>query len=474
MMREVEVVGRSAEPLAPLVEPSHLARFESARRAVADHLAGRTLWHANSTSRGGGVAELLHALLGYLVDGGISTRWLVGNGTDEFFGLTKRLHNHLHGSPGDGGSLGERERRAYDEAFAEDRAELLELAAPGDVVVLHDPQTAGLIRPLRAAGIDVVWVCHIGIDDPNDLARSAWEFLMPDVTAASATVFSRPAYVWDGLEGSTTRVIPPCIDPTSPKNAELSAAECSAILAGAGVSAAGGYVPADAHTRVVHRADMVEVAPPPSDEPLVLQVSRWDRLKDPVGVLQAFARVPLDLDAHLLLAGPATVPDDPEGRTVLDEVVEARESLPNGVRDRVHLANLPVEDLVENAFIVNALQRRADVVVQKSLAEGFGLTVAEAMWKRRPVVGSRVGGIQDQIDHGESGLLVDPRDLDAFGDAITSLVHDPGFANAIGHGARERIRLRFLPPHFLAAHLELIDELLAAEPRGLSASSEAT
>jgi trehalose synthase len=472
-MREVEVGSRSAQPLASVVEPSHLARFETAQRAVAEHLAGRTLWQINSTSEGGGVAELLHALLGYLVDGGITTRWLVVDGTDEFFGVTKRLHNHLHGSPGDGASLGERERQVIDEALAADRAELLELVAPGDVAVLHDPQTTGLIRQLRAAGVDVVWVCHIGIDDPNDLTRSAWEFLLPDVAEASATVFSRPDYVWEVLEGSTTRVIPPCIDPTSAKNAELSAAECSAILAGAGVFPLERHLSEAGPLEVVHRAEMVEGASPPSDSPLVLQVSRWDRLKDPVGVLQAFAQVPLHLGAHLLLAGPAKVRDDPEGRVVLDEVVGARESLEHAVLERVHLAILSVEDMVENAFVVNALQRRADVVVQKSLAEGFGLTVAEAMWKRRPVVGSRVGGIQDQIVHGESGLLVAPRDLDALADAITSLVHDPGFASAIGHGARERIRLRFLPPHFLAAHLELIDELLAAEPR-LQASSEAT
>jgi trehalose synthase len=214
---------------------------------------------------------------------------------------------------------------------------------------------------------------------------------------------------------------------------------------------------------VRHRADIVQDEPVPVDSPLILQVSRWDRLKDHPGVLKSFAtHVPLNLNAHLLLAGPASVGDDPEGREVLVDVLDAWEGLPDEVRRRTHLAILPLDDLVENALVVNALQRRADVVVQKSLAEGFGLTVAEAMWKRRPVVASRVGGIQDQIVDGQNGLLVLPTDLKAFGHAISTLIQDAGFADAIGYAAHERIRTRFLPPHFLAAHLELIADVLAA------------
>jgi trehalose synthase len=209
--------------------------------------------------------------------------------------------------------------------------------------------------------------------------------------------------------------------------------------------------------------------PAPTDRPLVTQVSRWDRLKDHVGVLRAFGRhVRGSLDAHLLLVGPAvtSVTDDPEGAVVLAENIAAWERLPLEKRRRIHIVSLPVEDRIENAIVVNALQRRSDVIVQKSLAEGFGLTVAEAMWKRRPVVGSEVGGIQDQIVDGRSGTLVDPTDMAGVGRAISALLRNVGFAQAVGHAARERVRNRFLPPHFLGAHLSVIERILDAEGGG--------
>jgi trehalose synthase len=438
--------------------------------AVAPLLAGHTVWHVNSTAGGGGVAELLHQLLGYVVRAGIRCRWTVVEGDPSFFRITKRIHNRLHGSPGDGGDLGPAEREPYLHVLQREVRALLELARPGDVATLHDPQTAGLVRPLVEAGLRVVWVCHVGIDEPNDLARSAWDFLRPEIEPADAYVFSRQAYVWSGLEGRRVHVIPPCIDPTSPKNAELTAAAVGQILGAARVLApfdAPEAASVDLHpggsVRVHRPAEIVEEVPPPAGEPLVVQISRWDRLKDHLGVLRGFAdHVDPALDAHLLLVGPApaAVSDDLEGVEVFGEVLDAWKQLPVEQRERIHLVNLPVEDRVENAVVVNAVQRRADVVVQKSLAEGFGLTVAEAMWKARPLVGSRVGGIQDQIVDGRSGLLVAPFDLPAMGRAITSLIGDMGFAQAIGHAARERVRDRFLPPHFLGAHLELIRIIL--------------
>jgi trehalose synthase len=265
-------------------------------------------------------------------------------------------------------------------------------------------------------------------------------------------------------------VIPPCIDPLSPKNQELSVADVDALLGAANVLAI--RPPKDVRValaggdpiRVRRRAEIVEDAPTPPGAPLVVQVSRWDRLKDHAGVLRGFARhVHRDLDAHLLLVGPKVsgVTDDPEGAEVLRDVTEAWRRLRPSTRARVHLVSLPTRDRVENALVVNAIQRRADVAVQKSLAEGFGLTVAEAMWKRRPIVASRVGGIQDQVVDGRSGLLIEPADLASMGSAISTLIRDIGFAQAIGHAARERIRNRFLPPHFLRAHLELIERTLA-------------
>jgi trehalose synthase len=198
--------------------------------------------------------------------------------------------------------------------------------------------------------------------------------------------------------------------------------------------------------------------------PAIVQVSRWDRLKDPAGVLSAFAhRIAPATEAHLVLAGPSTaaVADDPEGAAVLAEIVDEVSGLEPELRARVHLLSLPMDDLQENAIIVNALQRRADVVVQKSLAEGFGLTVAEAMWKARPVVASAVGGVQDQIVDGESGVLVSPDDLDQFADAVCQLLRDPARAEWMGHNARERVRGAFLGARHLEQYVDLFEGVLA-------------
>jgi trehalose synthase len=471
-LREVTFGPRSIEHLEGLARPAHLERFRRAAAAVAGRLHGRTLWHVNSTSEGGGVAELLHQLLGYVVEAGIRCRWMVLEGDQDFFRVTKRIHNRLHGSLGDGGPLDDQERQAYLRVIHRELAPLLELARPGDVAVLHDPQTAGLTGPLVDAGLVVVWVCHVGVDAPTDVARSAWDFLRGEVEPAHAYVFSRRGYIWKGLPRTKAKVIPPCIDPTSAKNLELDPADVDAVLGTAGVlstleprNEVPVSLPRLGTVRVRRRATAVEEAPPPAGAPLVVQVSRWDRLKDHVGVLHGFTRhVPRDLDAHLLLVGPVTssVADDPEGAEILAENTAAWSRLPARRRASVHLLSLPVEDRLENAVIVNALQRRADVVTQKSLAEGFGLTVAEAMWKRRPVVGSRVGGIQEQIVDGRSGLLVNPVDLKAFGQVVSSLIRDVGFAQAVGHAARARVRARYLPPHFLGAHLELVARIMDA------------
>jgi trehalose synthase len=216
--------------------------------------------------------------------------------------------------------------------------------------------------------------------------------------------------------------------------------------------------------RVTARARMTEEHPLTAGDRYVLQVSRWDSLKDPIGVVEGFARhVVPHTEAHLVYAGPdvTAVADDPEGALVYAATRERWEALPAEARERIHLALLPMEDAEENAVIVNALQRSADVVVQKSLAEGFGLTVAEAMWKARPVVASRIGGIQDQIEHGVSGLLLDdPGDLQAYAGAVVELLAEPERAAAMGIEARERVRERFLGTHSLIDYLELLERLL--------------
>ncbi len=469
-MVEIPIEPRATDGFTELVEPRDRARFERALGEAAIALHGRTWWHVNSTADGGGVAELLHALLGAVAGGGVHTRWLVIDGNPEFFEVTKRIHNLLHGAPGDGGPLGSAQRTIYDDGLAANLDAVTALVRPGDVVVLHDPQTAGLVRALVARGVHVVWVCHVGVDRPNDLVRRAWAFLAEDVRAAEAVVFTREGYVWDGLDRARVAIVPPCIDASSPKNVPIDPVTVEAVLSAAGVLEAPTGDPtvplADgASVTVSASADMVEARPAPPTGPLVVQVSRWDRLKDPVGVLTGFAaHVPAELGAHLVLAGPMVdgISDDPEGAEVLAEVRDAWHALGPDDQARTHLASLPVRDLVENAVIVNALQRRADVVVQKSLAEGFGLTVSEAMWKERPVVGSRLGGIAEQIEHGRSGLLVDPMDLEAYAHSVTRLVRDRQLAAELGHAARQRVRSRFLAPHFLAVHLELAVRVAAA------------
>jgi trehalose synthase len=197
---------------------------------------------------------------------------------------------------------------------------------------------------------------------------------------------------------------------------------------------------------------------------VVLQVSRWDALKDPLGVIQGFAQhVPAETGAHLVYAAPTVeaVADDPEGARVMQDAVRLRDTLPDAARRRIHLATLPMDDLDENAVMVNALQRHARVIVQKSLAEGFGLTVAEAMWKARPVVASRIGGIQEQIIHRETGILLDdPLDLEAYGAAVTALLTDRAGAEEIGRQARERVRDRFTSVRSLLDYLALIRRLV--------------
>jgi trehalose synthase len=469
-------------PIAPM-DPHRFSSVMSPREyeALLDlinhagrELRGRVIWNVNSTAKGGGVVELLRPLLGYSRGVGVDARWAVISGGPEFFEVTKRIHNRLHGFDGDGGPLGERERAIYERTLAPNAAEFAALVHPDDIVILHDPQTAGMAAAVRKTGARVIWRCHVGLDHANDQAREAWDFLRDYVLEANLFVFSRGGFAWDGLPRDRISVIRPSIDAFSPKNAVQTSEQTRAILSRAGVTLGPGDGPAvftrsdGSPGRIERRVDMVEEVPVDLSHGLVLQVSRWDRLKDPIGVLGAFVeRVSDTSAADLMLAGPSTdaVADDPEGAQVFGEVRDAWYDLPVPVRRRVHLASLPMDDIEENAAVVNALQRSANVVLQKSLAEGFGLTVAEAMWKRRPVVASRIGGIRDQIDDGASGILLsDPRDLSAAGDAITGLLLAPERSRQIGEAAHERVQHHFLGPHHLGRYFEVIQRLIAQRP----------
>ena len=470
------VSAMAPERFASVLSPGEYEALLDLITQAARELHGRVIWNVNSTAKGGGVVEMLRPLLGYCRGAGVDARWVVIAGQPDFFAITKRIHNRLHGFAGDGGPLGDAESEIYERTLAASARELVELVHPQDIVILHDPQTAGLAAAVRETGATVMWRCHVGLDVANDHAREAWAFLRGYVSDAHVFIFSRAGFAWEGLPRDRISVIRPSIDAFSPKNAEQTREQSRAIMASAGVLADDvdtypTFTRSDGTPgRVQRRAEMLEEEPLSADMPVVMQLSRWDQLKDPLGVLSAFAEhVPSRAAAHLMLVGPSTVAvaDDPEGAQVLDSVQAAWHDLPSAVRRRVHLCSLPMEDIEENAAIVNALQRHAHVVVQKSLAEGFGLTVSEAMWKQRPVVGSRIGGIRDQIEDGRSGLLLsDPRDLEQAGRAITGLLEDSEGAQRIGIAAQRRVQEQFLGPHHLGRYFEVMQRVASQRAHG--------
>ncbi|HKO92300.1 MAG TPA: glycosyltransferase [Polyangiaceae bacterium] len=470
----VDVEARSIEPLAALYGPAELSRAGAAVRELTKTLAGGAIWNVSSTARGGGVAELLHSLVAYARGAGVDCRWAVIGGGPDFFRLTKRLHNALHGVSSEP-APSEADRALYERTATEAAGALLARAQPGDVVILHDPQPLGMAPALTRRGLHVIWRCHIGSDRPDGVVRSAARFLAPYVRATHRQVFSRRAHILAQFDAHTPRVIAPSIDPLSPKNQPLTPEQQTAILVHVGLAdantAAEGApecVLADgSRLRIQRAAEVIRLgSPAPAGEPLVVQVSRWDRLKDHIGVLHGFARyLASGGGARLILAGPnvSAVADDPEGAEAFEEVLAAYRALPHGVRRQVELATLPMADARENAAIVNALQRRATLVVQKSLQEGFGLTVAEAMWKAKPVIASRVGGIQDQIEHDVSGLLLDdPRDLQEFASLLQRGLSDPQRAERLGRAAAQRVRDEYLSLRSLYAYADLVCELGSA------------
>ena len=444
--RLIAVDALDPQRLAPIIGPERMARFDTIAAAARERIDGRSVLNVNSTAAGGGVAEMLQTTLSYARGAGVDARWMVIEGDAEFFAITKRVHNRLYGSPGDGGPLGTGERAHYEAVMRTNGARMHSMLRPNDAVVLHDPQTAGLTPFVRAAGAHVVWRCHIGRDEQNECSEVGWEFLRPYLTDADAYVFSRRAFAPPWLDGDRLHIIPPSIDPFAVKNVELDPPAVRSVMGYLGIPGLGDPTPVDftrrdgSPGRIEHPVDAFLDVPPPADAPLVVQVSRWDPMKDMAGVMHGFVEhVPGD--AHLLLVGPAVdgVADDAEAGLVLDECREQWQRLAPRDRARVHLACLPMHDVDANALLTNAVQRWATVVTQKSLAEGFGLTVAEAMWKRRPIVATSVGGIVDQITHGEQGLLVeDPLDLASFGASVVRLLDDPGLARRLGRNAHAR------------------------------------
>jgi trehalose synthase len=361
-------------------------------KLLGEKLGRRSMLHVNSTRAGGGVAEILQRMVPILGDLGITARWEVIEADGRFFDITKKIHNSLQGQPEN------ITKEMWDDYFEVNRRNAGRLDSGADIVFIHDPQPAPLVQ-FRKAG-RWIWRCHIDLSNPfRETAshlRRYWEKF-------DAAIFSVAKFAL--TMGLDEYIIPPSIDPISDKNRDLTPAEIDETLS---------------KFRI------------PRDRPVILQVSRFDRFKDPVGVVKAYRMVKKYNDCILVLAGsPAT--DDPEGEAVLNEVREFAGNDPD-----IHLLLLPPFSDRD----INALQRGATVILQKSLKEGFGLTVAEAMWKEKPVIGGAVGGIQLQIIHGVTGFLGYSYEGAAF--RIRQLINNPEMAERMGKTAREHVRNNFL------------------------------
>ncbi|MFD1513338.1 glycosyltransferase [Halomarina rubra] len=414
-MQSVTTTARTFESYAAVLD----AETSAAVRDAAGGVECLRVVHVNSTADGGGVAEMLHPLVALSNDLGLDADWQVLTAPDAFYEVTKAIHNGLQG---DGDPLTDAMRATYRETVAENAAAF---DGDADVVVLHDPQTLGMIGSLAERHPDTafVWRCHIDLTDPSP---AYLEFFAEDLAAVDHAVVSRPAYA-DALplSDAETTVVHPAIDPLAPKNRPLD------DLSGDAAAAAD--------------LDRYPVDP---DRPLLVQVSRFDPWKDPLGVVDAYRQVRESVpDVQLAFVG-GMPDDDPEGVEVFEAVDAETDDDPS-----VHL----LTDLPDAG--VNAMQRAADVVLQKSLREGFALTVSEALWKETPVVGANVGGIPLQVVDGENGYLVEPRDIDATADRCRRLLEDETLADRLGTAGRETVRRQFLLPRLLADYCELFAAL---------------
>jgi trehalose synthase len=415
MLERVPLLEKELDQYADVAGADTLAEI----REAAQPLRGARVLHISATAYGGGVAELLATHVPLLRSIGLEAEWQVLHGSDEFFAVTKQVHNALQGADIDWTPY---MQRIYLERIL-DNALLMEDG--WDFVVVHDPQPVALLQFLRdhpgltSESTRWIWRCHIDLTAANS---TVWEFFRPFVELHDASVWTMPEFVPASLKMDRVEHYPPCIDPLSVKNLDLAPPFCVELTRQYGLD-----------TR----------------RPIVCQISRYDPWKDPVGVIDAYrivrAHVP---DAQLLLAGSMAT-DDPEGFRVWEETEDARA----GDRDIHLLSNLHQVGSVQ----INAFQRLATVMVQKSLREGFGLTVSEALWKGRPVVGGRAGGIKLQIIDGYNGFLVDS--IEECARRVIDLLADPVGADAMGSQGRERVRDHFLATRELLDWLRLLGEL---------------
>src|SRR5712692_2871114 len=380
-------------------------------RALAAPLRRRTVQMVNSTAVGGGVAEILNRLVPVIQELGVSIRWDVISGGRDFFDVTKAFHNALHGGayrqPG----------TDFDTFLAHNAQNRGLIQASAEFTVIHDPQPVALIDARRDHSGHWIWRCHIDLSQPNP---TVWSFLQPYVLRYDGAVFSSPAFA--RRMSIPQYVFPPCIDPLSEKNRELEPEVIRGVLERFGLD---------------------------PKRPILTQISRFDRLKDPVGVVQAYRIVRRYFDCQLLLAGGGAA-DDPEGGIVFEEVRHAAAGDPD-----IHVVDLPPSSALE----INALQRASTIIIQKSLREGFGLTVTEALWKKKPVVASAVGGIPLQVIHKHTGLLAHSVEGTAY--QARFLLSNPAIAQRLGEQGHEHVREHFLITSNVRNYLTLFLHSLA-------------
>lgn len=371
-------------------------------RLLGEKLKGKVIQHINSTPVGGGVAEILNRMVPLLKELQVDCRWDVIKGGEQFFEVTKKFHNALHGRQE------QITQNDFDVFMETSRQNIENVDTYGDIVFVHDPQPIALVK--KKKDNKWLWRCHIDVSEPD---AKVWDFLMDFIAGYDSAVFSAPSF--SRKLPIRQFLIPPSIDPLSDKNKELPQEDIDAVL----------------------RKYQIK-----KDKPIITQISRFDRLKDPLGVIKAYLQVKKYIDCQLLLAG-GTAEDDPEGIKVFEEVMEKSK-----IDQDIHILLLPQNDIE-----VNALQRASDVIIQKSLREGFGLTVAEALWKAKPVVASNVGGIPLQIKHKYSGLLCHSIEGASF--SIKQLLSSPAYAKKLGENGREHIKNNFLITRHLRDYMLL-------------------
>ncbi|KUK82555.1 MAG: Trehalose synthase (ADP-glucose) [Pelotomaculum thermopropionicum] len=375
-------------------------------RLLGEKLKGYAVLHINSTALGGGVAEILKSLTPLMKDVGFEPKWSVMEGTHEFFNVTKLFHNGLHGQQ----VVITSEMMEVYLATAEKNRHLLDEDA--DLIVIHDQQPLGLTT-YRKGISRWAWYCHI---DPLYAVPEVWSFISPKVCSCDLAVFHLAEYARN--LPLLQYFMPPAIDPLSEKNREVTPVEYQTVLEKLGID--------------------------PDGPPVILQVSRFDRLKDPAGVIQAFKLLRKNKNCRLVLAG-GSAGDDPEGNAVLGEIRELAEE-----QDDIDVLALSPDADLE----INVLQRRADIIVQKSLREGFGLTAAEALWKGKPLVVTPTGGLGYQVLHGKTGLAA--RTVEETAKQIEYLLEHPGLSNRLGAAGKEHVRQNFILPAYLLKWINLL------------------